>query len=136
MPRPKKVRQELADTGVLVNFAGIEIARMTLNNMLVINQTELYYSILSGAHRHDGIHCPMSYLCQTYGVSGTWAYDVNVDSALRELEAQSFVALDVNEKDRIVSIRPVVSVTYATKHIPKYHTRQEVMAGLETLEDE
>ena len=136
MPRKKVMRQELADTGVLVNFAGVEIARLTLNGLIIINEQELFYSIVHGANK-QGEWCPMTYLCQVYGYAGTWGYDISVDNAVRDLATLEVITLKMSEGNprQIHSVRPMMSVREAVKHIPRYTTRAETIAGLEHLDD-
>lgn len=136
MARKKVMRQELADTGTLTNFAGIEIARLTLNGLIIINPQELFFSIVHGANK-QGEWCPMTYLCQIYGYQGTWGYDISVDGAVRDLAETGVVTLKMSDANprQIHSVRPMMSVREAVKHIPRYTTRAETIAGLEHLDD-
>jgi hypothetical protein len=137
MPRKKVMRQELADTGILTNFAGIETARLTLNGLIIINPQELFYSIIHGANKH-GEWCPMTYLCQVYGFQGTWGYDISVDGAVRDLDRLGVVTVKMSPSNprQILAVRPMMSPHEAIKLIPKYTTRAEVIAGLEPLDNE
>lgn len=134
---PRKFRQELLDTGVVTNYAGTEVARLTLNNLVIINQTEMYFSILQGANK-AGAACPMTYLCTIYGAAGSYGYDINVDNALRELEELKVIRLEMDpvREGRIHKVVPLVTPTKASRIIPKYVTRAEILAGLQPIEEE
>lgn len=137
MPRPKKIRTELQFRKAFYNDEGIECGRLTLNHLLVLNEQELFFTILRESNL--GPAAPwanMTTLCIEFGLSGTWAYDAAVDTALRNLGALGAIEIEMIEDGRIRRARPIITAKKALDIIPPYTTHDEVIAGLEALSDE
>lgn len=134
MGRRKQLRRELAETGILTNSFGIEIARLTLNNLLVINEQELFHAIARGSSAEG--KCRVTLLNQAFGLTGTWGYDPNVAVALESLKRYKTIVIEYDED----TSRPrfaynVVTPSAAMKMIPNYVTRAELHSGLEPIHE-
>lgn len=127
---PSKLRPELETTGVLTNDLGVEIARLTLNGLLIINLAEVYFETIRWGSLHGG-KCKVTHLYQVFSRTGGRGFDMEVHAAIKELETIKVIEF-VDE----THIRVSVSPTVALKVIPPYATRAEVHAGLEALQDE
>jgi hypothetical protein len=127
MPRTTKLRKEFENGDVLVNEFGQETARLTLNGLLVINLSELFFEIERQSATHGW--CPITRLNMAFGRTGTWASDPSVYAAVQELADLKTIEIG-NAR-----VRPVMTATKALKKIPKYVTSMELLAGLEEVND-
>jgi hypothetical protein len=127
MGRKLVLRPELEHGRIMINEFGIEIARMTLNDILVINLTEMFYEVERASA--GGRSCKITRLYSVFGRTGTWARDPSVAAAINELEA-----LGVIEQYEGY-VRPRMTATKAVRIIPRYVTSEELLAGLEELSD-
>jgi hypothetical protein len=136
MARKKSMRSELEQYNIIRNNKGVEIARLTLNGLLVINEQELFFAIVRNAN-NNGYAANMTELCIEFGKTGGWAYDISVDNALRHLEELKLVKLILNDLDenKIYRIQPIVPLRTAIKTIPEYITLEETLAGLEPVDE-
>jgi hypothetical protein len=132
--RKKDIRPELRENGVLVNSLGVEIARLTLNNLLIINEQELYFSIVRAANT-TARKAAVTKLNPVYSVSGGWGFDMNVELALRHLEELGVIECDRMGSDKIYFCWPITTPAQAIKKIPVYVTRAETHAGLEEVHE-
>lgn len=135
MGRPVKMRQELKDTGVLTNYANEEVARLSENGLLIVNEQQLFFSIIRGANKYGG-RCPCTQLFKTYGLTGGWAADTGVMMALRHLQELKTIDLVFDEDGKIKFAVPLMLPQLAMTKIPRYHTREEVLAGLFPVDNE
>jgi hypothetical protein len=127
MGRKFVMRPEFDHSRILVNEWGAEIARLTLNDILVINLPEMFYEIERAST--GGRSCKLTHLYTTFGRTGTWARDSSVDGAVNELEALKVIEIYESR------CRPLTTATRALKVIPRYVTSEELLAGLEELHD-
>jgi hypothetical protein len=127
MGRPQRIRPEFEHSRLLVNEDGVEIARLTLNDILVINLAEVFYEIERAST--GGRSCKLTHLFSVFGRTGTWARDPSVAAAVNELEDLKVVEIYEGR------VRPLTTATRALKVIPRYVTSEELLAGLEHLHD-
>jgi hypothetical protein len=123
MGRPQRLRPEFEHSRLLVNEDGVEIARLTLNDILVVNLAEVFYEIERKSA--GGRSCKLSHLYITFGRTGTWARDPSIDGAVNELEHLKVIEQYEGR------VRPIMTATRALKVIPQYVTSEELLAGLE-----
>lgn len=129
MPRPKKLRADLQETNIMTNEFGIEIGRLTLNGILVLNLTEVFFEVERWSYSHAG-KCSYNHLCKEFSRSGTWGYDPAVYGAV-----DTMIALGVLEQVDNQHVRPAVTARVALDKLPVYVTQKELHAGLEELSD-
>lgn len=127
MVRKIVMRPELEEKRILTNEFGVEIARLTLNDLLVINLQELFYEI--ERQSVGGRGCKLTRLYVVFGRTGTWARDNSVYGAVGELEDLKVVEQYENH------VRPLVTASRAIRVIPRYVTSMELIAGLEEIKD-
>lgn len=136
MGRPIEVRSELLNTGILKNSADEEVARLSENGILVINELELFFSIVRGANKYGG-RCPCTQLYKVYGLTGGWKKDPNVVMALNHLQELDVIKIYTDPiSGNPKTVEPLMVAAKAIKVIPPYHSRKEVLAGLYPIDVE
>jgi hypothetical protein len=127
MGRKLVLRPELEEKRIITNEFAVEIARLTLNDILVVNMPELFYEI--ERQSAGGRSCKLTRLYMVFGRTGTWARDPSVAAAVNELEALKIVEQYEGH------VRPLMTATRAVRLLPQYTTSVELFAGLEELND-
>jgi hypothetical protein len=138
MPRARKLRQGLAENGVIIGGAGEEYARMSLNGVLVINEQALYMWIVRAATKYKNL-VPVSVINRAFSATGSWGRDPSVEGSLRTLHDLGLLNIKYDKDDpseEIWGVWPRVAPHKAIKVIPPYATRAEVLAGLEHLDED
>lgn len=129
MPRPKKLRADLEQHGVMLNEYGVELGRLTLNGILVLNLTEIFYEVERWSVMH-GNKCSYNHLCAVFSRTGSWGYDPSVYAAI-----DTMIALGTLEHVDDKHVRTCCTAREALTRLPEYVSRAELHAGLEEIND-
>ncbi len=130
--RKRRMRQELQDTGILVNEYNVEIARLTLNNLVVINQAEMYFTILNETQSR-GV-CTINRLNKIFGYSGTYGSDPAVMGALLDLADLKLISILPNLEDARY-VNPLATPQTALARIKPYTNHYDAIAGMEPIDE-
>ena len=130
----KRVRAELATTGVMLNEEEQEIARITPNGILVLNEQEVYIWLMQTCAAR-GRPVNITTLNMRYGITGGYARDVFVAALVDKMYSKHLIHVIKDDEGNITAIEPRKTAKEALSKLETYVTRAEMFAGLEEVDE-
>ena len=134
MPRVKKLRPQLAETGRLVDLNGIEVARLSPTGTYVLNEQAVYLWLLAVAATRQR-NVPVTLINKEFSMSGGWSNDPYVMATLIKFEEARLIVTTKSAGGDIVTVEPRATPKKALNTLEPYHTRAEIFADLETIDE-